>query len=76
MSGLSSGISPELADKLSAPIYFIFVGARVAPSTGKAGWSLPFSLALLAGYLFNTGIVTQQIRDRKDSDNRVILGDG
>jgi len=28
------------------------MGACVAPSTGEAGWSLPLSLAVLAGYVF------------------------
>ncbi len=27
------------------------IGAHVAPSTGKAGWSLPLTLALLAGQI-------------------------
>ena len=27
----------------------LIVGACVAPSTGEAGWSLPLSLAVLAG---------------------------
>ena len=31
--------------------YVFIIGARVAPSTGKAGWRLPLSLALLAMYL-------------------------
>jgi hypothetical protein len=38
----------------------IFVGARVAPSTGEAGWSLPLSLALLARLIL-TGIVQSDI---------------
>ena len=36
---------PRWLDKINVAI----IGARVAPSTGKAGWRLPLSLALLAG---------------------------
>ena len=55
-------------------MHLAFIGALVAPSTGKASWSLPLSLALLADPYLSTSHLIQTPRPHENCMMHLFLG--